>query len=318
MSVRLEKNYYASLCYYSLKQLGLVDGNTSQKLKKESKKLSQLGEEFSFCAPAAGGPIFTLVYQIPGYLNPTSITELKEIHCALKTFIKEKSLEEFYSKWPLQTKFWDEWYTPGWMKYLFNALDNKEDTALETVEYFFNLLYELWSDYKFTYDGKITGYDFFSLQEKCQQVEVFKKWQDELRVSYPYEDFSLNICPESATYASSLGPEQIVFGAKHTWTMMKNSLIHEVGVRFMDLGRLSKDPLTSDLMLNDYFGMIMLIETEVCYRKPNLMPELKKDSFIKGMGLEQLIEWRANQKDYKSLPELFSNNYKLAKKAGLI
>ena len=224
----------------------------------------------------------------------------------------------FKSKWPLQTKFWDEWYTPGWMKYLFNALDNKEDTALETVEYFFNLLYELWSDYKITYDRKIIGYDFFGLQERCQQIEVFKKWQDELGVSYSYEDFILNICPESATSASSLGPEQIVFGDKHPWSLMKNTLIHEVGVRFMGLGRLSKDPLTSKLMLNDYFGMIMLIETEVCYRKPNLMPELKKDSFIKGMRLEQLIEWRADQKDYGSLTKLFSNNYKLAKKAGLI
>lgn len=317
-NVNVVQSYYASLCYYGLKQLGLIGGKVNKDYQIEAQSLEKVGKEFAFCSPAAGGPIFTLVYQIPSYLNPNSVDELIIIKEALKQFLDSQSIEVFQNIWSDKTKYWNDWYNSSWLSFLFENIGKNSEKVLEIVDYFINFLCKLWPIYQEIYNNKIKNYDFRLMGINCQQVEVFKKWSEELGIKYPYDDFNLIICPENPTTASSLGPQQIVFGDKYKWSMMKNTLIHEVGVRYMGLSTLSQHPLTSEIMHDDYFGMIKLIETEVCYRKPRLMPELKTDPFIGGMQLEDILKWRRNHKEYKSLLESFSHWYHLVKKEGLL
>ncbi|QVK17473.1 hypothetical protein KHQ81_11520 [Mycoplasmatota bacterium] len=311
--VYVKKSYYASLCYYGLKQLGFIGGKVNEKYQHEAEKLEKFGTEFAFCAPAAGGPIFTLVYQIPSYLNPNSVDKLIKIQEAINHFVCSQSIEVFKNSWPSETKYWDDWYNSSWMTYLFKSISRNPKKVIKVVDYFFKFINKLWPIYQDIYRSKIINYDLLSWENDCKQVQVFKKWNEELGINYPYDEFNLIICPENPTTASSLGPQQIVFGDKYKWSMMKNTLVHEVGVRYLGLKTLSEHPLTSNIMKNDYFSMIKLIETEVCYRKPRLIPNLLEDPFVKGMQLENLLIWRRTQKEYKSLIESFAHWYHLAK-----
>lgn len=316
--VNVKKSFYASLCYYGLKQLGLIGGKVNPQYQLEAQTLEKIGTEFAFCSPAAGGPIFTLVYQIPSYLDPKSVDELIKIQEALSQFIRSQSIEVFKTSWHDKTMYWDDWYNSSWMNYLFGYIGKNPKKVLRVVDYFINFLCRLWTIYQDVYNTKIKNYDLLTWEKDCQQVEVFKKWNAELGLDYPYDEFNLIVCPENPTTASSLGPQQIVFGDMYKWPMMKNTLVHEVGVRFMGLNTLSRNPLTSEMMKNDYFSIIKLIETEVCYRKPRLIPELKIDPFISGMQLEDLLKWRQGQKEYESLPESYAHWYHLAKSEGLL
>ncbi len=312
-NVNIKKSYYASLCFYGLKQLGLIGGKTNPKYEQNTKKLETLGKEFAFCPPSAGGPIFTLVYQIPSYLDPTSVSELEKINHVLIQFIKNESIHSFQDIYPKKTIYWDKWYTKSWLNYLFKNIRKNKEKVIDIVNYFHEFLIKLWPHYLHEYHQLLNHYNMKDYESKCRTLNVFSKWEQVLNMKYPYDEFNLIICPESYTTASSLGPQKIVFGSCHSWDVMKNALIHEVGVRFMNLHLLSTHPDTSDIMEKDYFGIIKLIETEVCFQKSKLLPGLEADPFISGMKLEELIDYRMTQKNYDTVPSLFKKMYKEAK-----
>lgn len=316
--VYVSGSIYPSCCYYALKQLGLMQSESEPKYKERGKHLSFLGESFAFKAPMPGGPIFTLVYQIPSYLDPQKPDELEQIIQAVERFIQTEEIDSFTDQWPEKTTYWDLWFTEGWKNFLFKGLRDEREKACTLVREFICFVKEIWSEYLEIFHNKLSDYPFNSRQEYCEKLNVFEKWEEEIGVSYPYDDFTVVICPETRTSASSLGPEKIVFSASHSLEVMKNSIIHEVGVRTIGLHRLAEHPATRTLMAEDYHGILMLIETEICYRKPNLIPELKDDPFIKGMKLTDLVAWRAEQQELDSLPESFAVWYKKAKEEGLL
>jgi hypothetical protein len=79
-------------------------------------------------------------------------------------------------------------------------------------------------------------------------------------------------------------------------------------------------------MSADYDGVLRLVQTEVCYRTPRILPGLTKDNFVTGMRLEKLMAWRAGQEQAGGLPdaastgptELFAQLYARAKKDGVL
>jgi len=139
-----------------------------------------------------------------------------------------------------------------------------------------------------------------------------------LNIDYPYDKFEIIICPESKSTASSLGPEKIVLGSIHNQEQLNNSYIHEIGVRTIGLHRLENNSLTKAFFSNDYIGMLKLIETEIAYRKKKLLPSLKDDIFIKSMNLEELVNWRNDQKSSSDVINDFSKFYTNAKENNLI
>lgn len=70
LTVKLEKSYYTSLCWYGLQQLGFAGDPVNPEYEQWSDRLSDLVGDFRFRAPVAEVPLFQFVYQIPGYINP--------------------------------------------------------------------------------------------------------------------------------------------------------------------------------------------------------------------------------------------------------
>jgi hypothetical protein len=92
------------------------------------------------------------------------------------------------------------------------------------------------------------------------------------------------------------------------------------GVRFVPLSALAAYQPTAQLILDDYLGLLKIIEAEICYRKRKLLPELTSDSFAKGMNLLGIIEWRSRQVDIPEelLPITIYQLYSSAKKADVL
>ena len=318
MEINLRRSFYPSLCYHGLKKLGFTGENPEKEYLEKSKKLSDMGDDFSFSAPVAGGPLFTFVYQIPSYLEPENTEEYQDMMGQVKEMIDNKNIDGFRQDWSSRTKYWDKWYTECLMNYVFQEIGGKEKKVKKIIDEFTEFLVEIWDDYKRIYENRFQNYPFEELQANVDKLDVENIWNDDFGWNYPYDRFDLIVCPETKSTASSLGPEKVVFSADYPWEIMKNSVIHEIGVRYFELSELCKDDRTHEYMYDDYVGMLRLIETEICYRKKKIMPNLRKDSFVKGMKLESLVEWRGKREFKDDMIETMSEFYKDAKDNDLI
>ncbi len=318
MEINLRKSFYPSVCYHGLKKLGFTGEKPENEYAERSKELSELGEDFSFSAPVAGGPLFTFIYQIPGCIEPQNPEEYNQIMKDVKVLIEEKDIRIFKENWPDDTVYWERWYTECLNNYMYKGIKGKEETVLKIIDEFTEFLIEIWNDYERLYDGKFQNYPFEELQENVDNLEIEEIWENELNLNYNYDKFELVICPESKSTASSLGPEKVIFSSKYPWETMKNSVIHEVGVRFFDLYELCKDDRTHEYMFEDYVSILRLIETEVCYRKKRIMPKVKEDPFVTGMKLEDLIQWRARREFGGNMIGTMKEFYEDAKEAELL
>jgi hypothetical protein len=71
-------------------------------------------------------------------------------------------------------------------------------------------------------------------------------------------------------------------------------------------------------MNSDYAGMIKLIETEVCVRKLNILPQIGNDGFVTGQGLQSLVNWRVKIEPDSTFEDSLPALYLQAKEAGLL
>jgi hypothetical protein len=318
--ISVTKGYYASLCWYGLKASGLIGQEADPAYRAWMEKFSHIGADFGFRAPLAGGPLFRLLYQIPGDINPATPDELHAVMQACGQLIHEGSLERFLSGWPEETHSWPSWYHPIFLQQIKDELGNNIDAVSELLEAWADFLTGLWDSYQSEYNAKLQGYPFDEYQLRCTELDIFTAWERVLRVEYPFQTFGLVICPESPTLASSLGPERVVIGSHHGWEAVRHTAYHEMGVRFVPLSALAAYQPTAQLILDDYLGLLKIIEAEICYRKRKLLPELTSDSFAKRMNLLGIIEWRSRQVDIPEelLPITIYQLYSSAKKADVL
>jgi hypothetical protein len=315
--VRLDVSYYASLCWYGLQQLGFAHSPLNPQYASWAEKMEDLGATFDFRPPIAGGPLFTFVYQIPGYLNPADPAELGGILEAVKDFLHSADLEAF-TRWPDKTQHWDKWYHAVARQRMREQLAGQEASACQLLDLWFEFMAQLWPLYREIYTCKLRGYPFDACEERANRVKAFEEWQHEYHLDYPYTVFDLVICPENPTYASSLGPEKVVFSAMHGWGDLRHALVHELGVRFPGLHRLAENPEVRLLMEEDELGVLKLLEAEVCVRKRRLLPDLDEDVFERSMRLERLVAWRAAQKVNGNFLADFASLYRDAREANLL
>ncbi len=318
MRVGARYHFYPSLCYWGLKQVGLVAGEPEVRQEKWSEELSRLGETFAFTPPLAGGPMFALLYQVPSYLDPGSPDELMRISEALQCFLRSERLDHFLDRWPDRTVHWQAWFTTPGLSQILDAARSDLETACSLVKRFMEYLAFLWTSYEPRYADRI---DESTIGRRIEHMDpgIADEWGELLGVSYPYDAFELIICPESPSLASSLGPEKVILGQKHPLHFVEHCFVHEVGVRTVGLHRLADHPATRDLMMDDYVSVLKLIEAEVCYHKPTILAHLEEDLFLKGMGLEALVEWRKRaDRSGRSLPEFFAHWYRESRRSGLI
>jgi hypothetical protein len=319
-TISLETGYYASLCWFGLKQLGLLSQEANPAYAHWAKEFSKVGSSFGFRAPLSGGPLFRLLYQMPGDINPATPEEMRTVLQACQQIICDGSLAAFTSRWPAQTRHWPAWYHAIARQQILQDFSSLEAGVSRLLEAWADFLEELWPDYQVDYAARLQNYPFSEYQQRCARWDLFTAWREELGVEYPYTDFTLVICPENPSLASSLGPQKVVIGSRYGWDAVRHTIIHEVGVRYASLGALAAYLPTARLLQEDYFGLLKVIEAEICYRKPRLMPELTGDVFAKGMNLEALIAWRSTLGDASPilLPETIFRLYQAAREGGYL
>ena len=324
--VRVTKNYYVSLCSYGLGELGFGGKKFNPDYAEFAKKLGVMVGDLGFRAPVVKGTFLQLAYQIPGYFDPKSPEEMVDLFAAMKRFIRSGSLDEFRTKWPVEARQLDNWFPGSAKSYFQRTLGGREDVVSQALDTWAQYMGILWPKYQAEYATKLKDYPFEVYESRCNKLAVFEAWQREFGVEYPYADLVLIVCPENPTMASSIGPDKVVFGAMHSWDQMKNSVVHEIGARYPSLFLLFQHPSTSAIMGADYEGMLKLIQMEVCFRTPRILPDLTRDSFVTGMRLEKLMAWRTKQelsgglKDTASTgpAELLSQLYARAKRDGAL
>ncbi len=321
---RVTSHYYVSLCYWGLKRLGFAGSESTYEDESIAEELAEVGESFAFEPPKAGGPIFNLVYQIPGYLDPQEPYEMYRIFEAVKQMVESGTIRQLKSEFPDRTAEWEKWYIESGIEAFLEPLQKDKDKVFWLIDRFAGYLEQLWSQYEAEYSDWYEEFDFDRWNSKLPVEKVINAWEQEMNISYPYEEFSLVVCPESPTRASSLGPEKVVFGARHGLKQTKKSLVHEVGVRMVCFYRLAEHPKTARIVADDHLGITKLLEAEACYRKPQVFDELgmeyqaDEDGFIASMGLEKLIRMRSGICDEDSIFEIFAKWYDRAKQEGLI
>lgn len=290
--IKLEKNYYSSLCWYGFKQLGLADTPANPEYQTWADQLSPLLANLNLPSPMLGGPLYKFIYQFPVYLNPNDPEKLQKIFTVTKEFIRSGSMQGFVDNWPKLTHYWDTWYCPISIALLKESFSAHEETVFQVMDVWAEFMKLLWPEYLEIYEEKINQYPIEEYQERCDQLTVFKDWDEQFSANYPYNEFHVIICPESPTMAGRIGPEKIVVGAKYGWDILINAITHEIGVRYPALNRLAEAPNTRDLFKTDYSGVVKLIETEICVRKLAMLPDLKNDGYVTAMGLQNLVNWR--------------------------
>jgi hypothetical protein len=324
--VRLTKSYYVSLCSHGFGQLGFGGKKFNPDYAGYARRLDALVGNLGFRAPVVKGPVFQLIFQLPGYLDPKSPEEMDDVFGAVRRFIRSGSLDEFRARWPAQARAMEEWFPGSAKGYFQKTLGGREGVVDQALDTWAQYMRVLWPKYGAEYEAKLRDYPFEEYESECNRLGAFEAWQREFGVEYPYTDLVLVVCPENPTLAVSLGPDRIVFGAMHSLDDMKNSVVHEVGTRYPSLSLLFQHPATSAAMSADYEGMLKLVQAEVCFRTPRVLPGLARDSFVTGMRLEKLMAWRKRQEQaggLKDAPssgpaELLAQLYARAKRDGML
>lgn len=315
----IESNYYASLSWWGLKQLGFV-GDISPKSKYLlwRNKLSKAGEDIKFKAPVAGGPLFTFIYQLPGYIGPENKEDFQKIMKGCIYFVKSGSIEKLQKDWPEQTQYLEKWYNSVYIDIVFKDIGKNKKDVIETLEIWSEYIVSIWDQYKPIYNSKMKDYPFDTINAHYRASLILHQWDSIMGFEYPFDKFIVCICPESRTTASSLGPEKIVFSSKYSKKILEHSIVHECGVRYFPFDEFAKRGKSAEIMRADYDNFLRIIETEVCFRKTKIL-KIKRDYFLTGMQLENILEFRSN-KYQKELDifEFITQLYIEAKKDSII
>ncbi len=324
MPETITSHYYASLCFRGLKRLGLAGSESTDEDKNLGEEMGEIGESFNFNPPMAGGPLFTLVYQIPGYLNPQRPDEMLQIFDGVKHMVSSRTIQHLQREYPERTSEWEKFYIEPGFNSICEPLLEDQDKLYKLIDQFGDYLEQLWPKFEAEYSRWKEGFDFEEWDSQLLVEEVINVWEQVMDISYPYHKFSLVICPESPTTASSLGPEKIVFGARHGVNWAKRSLVHEVGARMVGFRRIAEHLETAQIIADDYTGVLRLIEAEACFRKPQVMDKLgweyqaDQDSFKAGMQLDDLVQMRSEIGEGHSLFDTLATWYHRAKRDGLL
>jgi len=289
--ILIESNYYVSLSWWGLEQLGFLGNDPNPEYLSWSNKLSEVGKDIRFKAPVAGGPLFNFIFQIPGYVGPENADDFEKIIEGCIEFIQTGSIAKLKADWAEETKYIEKWYNPIYIDLIFNEIGENKQDVIKTLEIWKDYIKLIWDQYLPIYKNNIEGFPFDSINAHYKNSTILLQWDSVMGIQYPYEKFIVCICPENNTLASSLGPEKIVFGAIHYKDYLQHSIVHESGVRYFPFDEFALREKSAKIMKTDYENLLRIIETEVCFRKPDIL-KIDKDVFLHGMQLEEILEFR--------------------------
>lgn len=253
-----------------------------------------LGREFKCRPPLAGGPLFTLLFQIPAYFEGDSLEDVLEAYSLAERCVASRSFN------PLRRALGpalDEWFPQEVEELFFKELGAFDEAKLAAA---INLLKgalaeaydafkrEEWSGMA----GRIQRVKS-ALETALRGVDVIELWEELLSVDFPFAQFAVLLCEPCGT-VSSLLAEKVVVPSKASLENLLNAIVHEAGVHFFTPRRLLRHPDLRERYLSDKLGTLRAVEALVCHLKAEILSSvgvrLEQDPFIVGMNLQREVE----------------------------
>lgn len=265
-------------------------------LSNEERSFFQsISKDFAVRPPLAGGPLFTIMFQIPSYFPAENPKEIAATFEALKRSIMGSSFCHLKQAFPKYASQIDTWFPANMESYFMSGFKPKLDEASEVIDRFSQILndcYErfygrYWPQARETMLSKATR-----IQESLKPINLLEEWKRILSKPFPYAGFTVLLC-EPINTISSIMAEKIVIPSEADINMSLESIVHESGVHFVGPDDWATNTKLSPLFRDDVEGLIRMVEAAICYLKPIVLKRMhlepKKDTFLVGMRLEKEV-----------------------------
>ena len=251
-----------------------------------------LEHDFKTRPPLAGGPLFTLLFQIPASMKAENIDEVVEVFNTVKKVLERGSLEPL--KKALGSYMVEEWFPST--DFLFENIE--ADT--EKLHHLLDLVAWLAiRSYKQYYSGKWpeVASHINRLGEKLLGilggVDVIGLWENILCTKFPFNSFIVYPCEACGTISSLVG-NAIVIPLEGSIKDLVNAIVHEVGVHFFTPRRLLGVTTLREHYAGNQYALLRFVEALVCYHKQRILDvlgiEIGQDIFEIGMNLSKEIK----------------------------
>jgi hypothetical protein len=270
-------------------------------LRPEEKSIiKRFMKDFACKPPLAGGPLFTVLFQIPGYLEVMDVSEISKLFQCLKRSLQLGSFGVLKEAFPKELVFFDTWLPPNMQASLLSQFKSQLLEVNNVIDQFtgvLNAVYErfyrsYWSNARDKILRKAS-----TIEQGLSDFRLLDEWKEVLRRDFPYSEFKVYLC-EPCNSVSSLMAEKIIIPTKLTFNQALQVIIHEAGVHFITPSEWLQNPKTSRAFRKDMEGLIRVEEAAICHLKPYIFQkigiEMKEDIFLKGMKLEKELEAFSN------------------------
>jgi len=255
--------------------------------------LESLAKDFAAKPPLAGGPLFTILFQVPSYFPANNFEETSSVLKALRRSLGEASLNLLKKTFPDEASLLNKWIPPSLQSVFFTQFQPKLEELMRVIDHFALILkacYErFYKDYWHT-AGETMRTRAFKIRERLKPLDLLGAWKEVLGKAFPYPNFTVYLC-EPCNTVSSLMAEKIVIPSQYSMNQALHAIIHEAGVHFITPSDWIQNPKTSILLMKDREGLIRVYEAAICHLKSEVLQrihvELGEDPFLIGMKLER-------------------------------
>jgi hypothetical protein len=265
-----------------------------QTIRSEEKlKIKRFMKDFECKPPLAGGPFFTILFQIPSYLEAANVIEISKLFHSLKRCLQSGSFDVLKETFSKEMMFLDIWLPPSLQASLFDRFKSQPTDVKSVIDQFTDILNAVYERFYKSYwsitRGKILK-KALTIERGLSNFRLLDRWEGILGKDFPYPEFKVYLC-EPCSSISSLMAEKIVIPAVLTFDQALQVIIHEAGVHFITPSEWLQNPKTSRAFKKDMEGLIRVEEAAICYLKPYIFRkigmEMREDVFLKGMKLEK-------------------------------
>jgi hypothetical protein len=262
---------------------------------EERNFFQSISKDFAVRPPLAGGPLFTILFQIPSYFPANNPKEIAATFEALKRCIRESSFSHLKHAFPKYVSQIDTWFPANMVSSFMSRFWSKFDGASGAMDRFSQILndcYErfyggYWPQARKTMLSKAT-----KIQEGFKPIDLLEEWKRILGKPFPYTGFTIWLCEPSNT-VSSIMAEKIIIPSEDDVKVSLESIVHESGVHFISPNDWATNDTLSPIFRDDMEGLIRMVEAAICYLKPIVLKRMQikpqEDPFLIGMGLEKEV-----------------------------
>lgn len=263
---------------------------------EEKSTIERFMKDFACKPPLAGGPLFTILFQIPSYPEAMDFSDISNLFHFLKRSLQLGSFDVLKEALPEEMVFLETWLPPSMQASLLSRFKSRLAEVNSLIDQFTSVLKASYERFYRSYWSKARGKILrraSAIEKGLRDLRLLNKWKEVLGKDFPYPEFKVYLC-EPCNSISSLIAEKIAIPTELTFHQALQVIIHEAGVHFITPSEWLQNPKTSRAFRKDMEGLIRVEEAAICYLKPYILQrigvETKEDIFLKGMKLEKEVE----------------------------